>query len=314
MYHIGIVSSALQFELFYTYNVNNEFLLFSRRSFTNKCAMFKIYSFVDKAILKKLYIILMLALSRREVRIFTDPRNISFYIATLLFNVKQVDVLDDGMFTEYFDATGKLDVNTSHSKVKQNMFQRLLNKAKLTRLTNSPDGVRSEMYYEVHHVALDPEIASDHSDLRSLGITQYENTLVYIQSSLDGWVPFEVEYDLYRSIISYSKDKNLKLKFILHRFTNTKIFRENFDIETDIPTIKLECPIEVILPGLRSKVLIGFTLTSAFRSIKNRGIECSFINFAIDIRKYFYNRQDLLRDYYQKLDCEIIRVGEYYDK
>ena len=53
-----------------------------------------------------------------------------------------------------------------------------------------------------------PRIASD-SDLRSLGITQYENTLVYIQSSLDGWVPFEEEYDLYRSIISYSKDKNL---------------------------------------------------------------------------------------------------------
>ena len=313
MYHIGIVASALQFELFYTYNLNNEFLLFTRRAFTNKCAMFKIYSFVDKAFFKKVYIILQLALSRREVRIFADPRNISFYAASLLLNVKQVDVLDDGMFTEYFDATGKLDVNTSYPKVKQILLKNLLRKTKLTRLTNSPDSVRSEEYHEVHHVDINPKITSDHSDVQALGITQDDNTLVYIQSSLDGWVPFEVEYDLYRCIIAYSKEKNLKLKFILHRFTNTKIFRESFDIENDIPTIKLESPIEIILAGLHSKVLIGFTLTSAFRSIKNRGLDCAFINFSIDIRKYFHNRQDILKGYYEKLDCEIIRVGEYYD-
>lgn len=313
MYHIGIVSSALQFELFYTYNLNNEFLLFSRRAFTNRCAMFKVYSFVDKALLKKWFIILELALSRQEVRIFTDPRNISFYIASLLLNVKQVDVLDDGMFTEYFDATGKLDVNTSHPKVKQFLLKHLLKKTKLTRLTNSPDSVCSDMYQKVQHVDINPKVTPDHSDVRALGVTQTDRTLVYIQSSLDGWVPFEVEYDLYRRIISYSREKNLKLKFILHRFTNIRNFRESFDIENDIPIIKLECPIEVILTGLRSKVLIGFTLTSAFRSIKNRGIDCSFINFSIDVRKYFHNRQDFLKNYYQNLDCEIISVKEYYD-
>ena len=225
----------------------------------------------------------------------------------LFFMRKDIGLLDDGTYSISIDQGGSLRTNLRYAKIKLPIMQWLLNHNKLERFTIFDHKI-TRKYKEIKKMKCYKAVKSlslEGSTLKEFGDHKINNSIIYIQSGLTGWVPRFIEQRLYNRLQELAKSEKSHLIIFLHRRSKKEEIKSFVTPNANVQIKAIEFPVEVYYPYLDDRTnKIVFPITSALRTampvIKNASIYMCKLN----LNHFYDTRQELVNEFYTTIEDE----------
>lgn len=240
-----------------------------------------------------------------------DIRSIYSLILFLMHFKRGLGLLDDGTYTISVDNSSNLNINLRLAFIKLPIIKLFLRQRKLTRYTLFGHKI-SRNYRAVHRSRSENAIKKlelQNSAIDDLSEFKITNSIIYVQSGLEGWVPSIIEKKLYDKLQTLARNKNSKLIVFMHRRTKEADIMDFITDSENVDLRLLKFPIEFYYENIdHISNTIVFPITTAIRTALLFMRNAKICLFKIEIQNFFDNRKQVVRKFYENVTDEA-RVG-----